>query len=130
MPWVAAAQSKQTSMLTCSPRTLTETSTLTLRFKLPHPAELSISAPDGTYFFLALDHERALMDKESFSKLSKLDLSVATAKVRPWIYGRDEDERIFQKPGVYEIQLSDNLETDAPVLTYQCKVTFRPRTRP
>jgi hypothetical protein len=117
-------------MLSCSPSILTETSTLTLRFKLPHPAELAIVAPDGTYFFLALDDEGALMDTESFGKLSKLDLPVATAMARPFIYGRDEDERIFQKPGVYEIRLSDNLETDAPIPIYQCRVTFRPRTRP
>jgi hypothetical protein len=130
LPLAIAAQPKKTAMLSCSPSVLTDASTLTLRFKLPHPAELGISSPDGTFFFLALPDEKVYVDKESFSKLSRLDLPVATAKVRPWIYGRDADERIFQKPGVYQVELSDNLETDVPVTVYQCKVTFRPRTRP
>jgi hypothetical protein len=128
----AAAQSKQTQMLSCSPRILTSGSKLTLRFKLPHPVELAIVAPDGTWFFLVNEDpgQKFLVDTDSFRKLSRLELPVATAIARPFIYGREAEERIFQKPGVYQVILGENLETDADVPDYRCQVTLRLPARP
>lgn len=52
---VGAAQMKRSNVLSCSPAVLTEGGTLSLRFSIPHPAELSIEAPDGAVYFVVYE---------------------------------------------------------------------------
>jgi hypothetical protein len=120
-------------MLSCSPTVLKSDSTLILRFKLPHPGELAIRAPDGTYYFLAYDPGAGIppgltpiADKESFRKMSELALPVGRAMGSPWLYGRESNELIFKEPGVYMVTLAEVLETDAKQPEFYCKVILKP----
>ena len=86
----ASAQSKLARKLSCTPSLLTSNSTLTIRFPSPHPAELGIEAPDGTYFALVYKRDpttppaqRPLVETESFLKMTKLGLRVSTAIASP-----------------------------------------------
>jgi hypothetical protein len=126
-----AAAPAQKQMLSCTPAVLTNTSTLTLHFALPHPAELSVQAPDGTIYLLVYDPntpgQEPVVDKLSFRKMANLELHVPTATGSPLVYGRNSNERIFQARGTYIFTLADVIETDAVEDVYRCKVTFTPR---
>jgi hypothetical protein len=132
LPFVAAAQAKRTRMLSCGPAILSGNSALTLGFALPHPAELSIQAPDGTIYFLVYERNAAtpagqtpLVDKASFRKMTELKLDVPTAAASPLVYGRNSNERIFRTAGVYKIVLADNIQSDADQDVYRCQVRLR-----
>jgi hypothetical protein len=44
-------------MLDCRPHALLAAGTLTLRFAFPHPGELAVRGPDGTWYFLVYDRK-------------------------------------------------------------------------
>lgn len=104
----------------------------TLRFKQPHPAELSIEAPDGTIYFLVYEpnatmgaRQAPLVEKAAFRKKRELKLDVSKAITSPLIYGRDSNERIFQKPGRYTVVLADNIQSDADQDVYRCRINLK-----
>src|SRR5438105_4842561 len=110
---VTEAQQSTTPMLSCQPQMLTSKGTLTLRFRFPHPGELAIRAPDGTWFFLVYDQDdasatqlRPLLDKEGFRRLRELTLPAATTLGSAWVAGRDKNELIFSHSGKYEVVLT------------------------
>lgn len=130
----ATAQTKRSNVLSCSPAVLTESGTLSLRFSIPHPAELSIEAPDGTVYFVVYERNETtprgqspLVDKASFRKMAELNLEISTAMGSPLVYGRDSNERIFRKAGKYKIVLADNIQSDADQDVYRCQVTLKLR---
>jgi hypothetical protein len=130
----APAQTKQAPVLTCSPTTLNQNSTLSLRFGLPHPAELAIEAPDGTFYFVAYDRnagtpagQSPLVDKASFRKMAELKLEVSKAEASPLVYGRNSNERIFRLPGKYKIVLADNIQSDDDSNVFRCQITLKLR---
>jgi hypothetical protein len=132
MALTVGAYQSATRMLTCQPRTLTSRDTLTLRFGFPHPLELAIRAPNGIWFFLVYDRDRALssgsrpvMDKEAFDKVRGLVVPVAMATGSPWVVGRDKNEPIFSRGGEYEVVLTDALESDSGSPRYQCVGHYR-----
>jgi hypothetical protein len=133
-PVVAAVDQPSSPMLSCRPRTLTSDGTLILRFRLPHPRELAIHAPDGTSFFLVYERSdsmaaalQPLLDSSNFRKLRQLILPAATTVGSPWVHGRNKNELIFSKPGEYKVALTEVLETeDLPV--YSCKILYKPQT--
>jgi hypothetical protein len=119
-------------MLSCRPRRLTSEGTLTLRFAFPHPSELAIRAPDGTVFFLVYDRDhslaaplRPLIDKNVFRKIRELKSTVATAVGSPWVVGRENNELIFSQPGIYQVELTEVLESDATRRAYRCNVQYK-----
>jgi hypothetical protein len=119
-------------MLSCRPRTLAPGGTLTLRFGFPHPGELAIRAPDGTWFFLVYDPDetrpaqfRPLIDKDAFRKLRELVIPSATAVGSPWVKRRDKNELIFPQPGEYQVELTEILETDADLPRYRCNILYK-----
>jgi len=110
--------------------------TLVLRFRIPHPQELAIRAPDGTPYFLVYEPDESLpsgwrpvVDKASFRNMSEMHLQVATAQGTPWVAGRKENENVFTKPGKYEVVLTDVLESDAGHPRFRCQVSLSPRER-
>jgi hypothetical protein len=129
--FVAAAPAKDPRMLSCSPSVLTSRSVLTLHFALPHPAELSIQAPDGTSYLLVYDRGAAaieqtpLVDKDSFRKMIKLKLRVSTAMGSPLVYGHDSNEFIFRKPGAYKVVLANVIQSDVIQDVYRCEVNLK-----
>jgi predicted Zn-dependent protease len=116
--------------LKCAPRVLGSRDTLVLSMSMPHPAELAITHPDGTPFFLVYEpdaHSRAesmpLYAREAFRGLREVKLTVADAIGTPWVAGRETNERIFTAPGVYEFRLTETLETEGLPI-YRCKVRY------
>ena len=96
-------------------------------------SETAIRDPDGIWFFLVYDGEpaspvrRPLVDKKVFLSMKELRLPVESAMGSPWAAGHDKNERIFTKPGRYEVVLSDVLESDAPGrTTFRCNVRNNP----
>jgi hypothetical protein len=74
------------SGLSCDPAVLTSGGVLTLHFKQPHPAELSIEASDGTACFLVYEpnatmgvRQTPLVEKAAFRTMRELKLGVSTA---------------------------------------------------
>lgn len=128
----ATGQSNREHKLACTPAVLTSGEKLTIRFPLPHPAELSIFAPDGTEYLvvyqpLPSSGVTPFVDEESFRKMAKLELPVSTAMAWPFVYGRTGKEPVFQKPGTYKVLLADTIHTDAEQDVYRCKVEFKSR---
>jgi hypothetical protein len=100
--------------------------------RVSHPLELAIRAPNGIWFFLVYDRDRALssgsrpvMDKEAFDKVRGLVVPVAMATGSPWVVGRDKNEPIFSRGGEYEVVLTDALESDSGSPRYQCVGHYR-----
>src|SRR5262245_28052112 len=62
--------------LSCVPKKLSAPDTLTLRFRMPHPAELAIRAPGNIWYFLVFEPDKSppqpIIDKTSFAKMSKV----------------------------------------------------------
>jgi hypothetical protein len=129
------AYAQQKRPLACTPAVLTDSSTLILQFRLPHPAELAVQAPDGTPFFLVYERnettpagQKPLVEKAAFRSMAELKLNVSTAVGSPLVYGRDSNERIFSQPGVYKVILADVYQSDRDQNVYRCRVTLkRPR---
>lgn len=131
-PWLLqASPTSPKKMLSCSPTVVRPGSELTLHFAMPHPAELAVVAPDGTWFFLVYEpagepaEKQPLADKASFQKMTDMHFDISGAKAAPWIYGRNSKEPIFSQPGKYRFVLSDVLGTDAPRVVYECTVTLK-----
>src|SRR3989442_10300032 len=83
--------------LTCVPRTIRTSDTLTLRMKTPHGDYLTANQPDGSLFFIVYprldDPSRkfSLMPSEVFKTTAILRLP-ANFRAIPWKYGRDSTE--------------------------------------
>jgi len=126
-----APQSRREKSLSCQPTVIVPGGKLTLHFAMPHPAELAVVAPDGTYFFPVYDPDtsapglRPLVDKPSFRPMSDLQLDVSGATGSPWVSGRTSNEPIFRLPGKYRFVLTDILETDAAENVSRCMVTLK-----
>jgi hypothetical protein len=122
----------QTATLACSPLKLRSKDTLVLRFAKSHPSELAIKGPDGIWFFLVYEPDgpnavrQPIVSKSSFAGTRTLSLPIATAVGSPWVAGREPSERIFVRPGKYEVVLTDVLESDAGHRVFRCGVEFNP----
>jgi hypothetical protein len=120
--------------LACTPAVLRAGDTLTVRLGRPHPGELAVVAPDGTYFVLAsaaLERQYAdsagagLIPAEAFARMDRLALGTRDAAALPYVHGRARNERIFRTAGTYELRLADNLFTDAGGEVHVCRVEYR-----
>jgi hypothetical protein len=97
--------------------TLYKGDTLKLEFKTPHPKDLAIMTPDGSFFFLVYAHDnkggtKSLMDWNTFDNIDQLYIITDKTKADPWDARINENQIIFTKTGSYEIRMSENLETD------------------
>lgn len=130
-PGAGADAAPSAKVLTCEPTKLGRNDTLVLRFAVPHPHELAIRGPDRMFYFLVYEPAasnprgwKPIVDKASFKTMSELRLPVATAQGTPWVVGKERNERIFSKPGTYEVILTDVLESDAGRPVFRCRVTL------
>jgi hypothetical protein len=123
-PWFRNRQ-----VLSCSPTTLKEGQTLTLKLGPRHGRELMITRmADGTGFMLVVDSPPTdviqLMSTEEFSKARTVALSTSL-KANPWVSESRLSEPVFSNTGEYRIYVSENLESERG--GYWCKVHFQAR---
>ncbi|VAW81812.1 hypothetical protein MNBD_GAMMA12-2003 [hydrothermal vent metagenome] len=89
--------------------------TLSITLPVPHPKELAIKAPNGTWFYLHVENEGAtemLMPKEKFAALKELDLDTGKLEARYWDDGKAMRGKVFAETGTYLIYMANNLETE------------------
>jgi hypothetical protein len=96
--------------------TLYSGDTLKIKFKTPHAKDLAITDPDGNFFFVVYAYndptKPSLVDWNGFENMDQLEIITNKTKVNPWNASSKENQLIFTKTGPYEINLSENLETD------------------
>jgi hypothetical protein len=96
--------------------TLSKGDTLSLKFQRPHGGDLAIRDPDSKLFFLVYAFSNAekpsLVDWNKFKQMTEIKIITDKTKAAPWVDSIKTNQLIFSKPGLYEVQLSENLETD------------------
>ena len=88
---------------------------LSISLPLPHPKELAIKSPIGTWFYLHVENEgdsEMLMPKEKFAALQQLNLDTSKLEARYWDNGKAMRGKVFGETGAYLIYMADNLETE------------------
>jgi hypothetical protein len=114
-------------VLGCSPHTLREGETLTLKLGPNHGKELSVAREhDKTTFLLVVgsppERFAPIMSTAEFSEAKQVQLSAAL-EATPWEPPFDKPKvRVFNRTGTYWLFVSNNLESEAP--GYRCKVRF------
>lgn len=107
------------------PDTLYLGDTLKLKFKIPHPKDFAILTPDEKFFFLVYafndTSKPSLYDWNEFVKMSSIEIVTDETKANHWDARVTENQIIFNRTGIYELRLSENLETDdgTPVETIE-----------
>ena len=90
--------------------------TLTINFKVPHFKDLAITTPSDKFYFLIYFHSDAdqssIVDWDEFANHKTLAIITNETKANPWDARIKSNQLIFTETGVYEIRLSENLETD------------------
>jgi len=101
---------------------LTKPFTLTLADN--HPTELAIASPDNQWFYLqGKDIKKTYMQADEFKHAKSLTIDPKSLKAIQWVEGKSIVSPVFTAPGIYEIYLSDNLETEPDnALTFIKKV--------
>jgi hypothetical protein len=128
------AEPPRDSNLVCTPSVVGASDTLRMAMTLPHGATFHVATPDGTPFIVVFHGEgdrdrgqrKSLVPPDSFAKLTRLDLPIATLKAGAWVFGRDTNERLFVQPGFYRLRVGSDMETDGPRYA-ECVVRLRPR---
>ena len=102
---------------TCSPKRVHAGEVLTVRMSVPHPQELAVLTPDGSYLYL-WPASRSTEELIRFVHTSTLSLGTDTAR-------DSRGDPLFIKAGWYTFQLSRNLERENSSQTMnECRVFF------
>jgi len=84
--------------------------TLTIPHHLP---ELAITDTDNNWFYLqGSSLKQTYYPQDTFTQLKKITLHPDELYATQWINGKETFSKVFSKPGIYTIYLSDNLETE------------------
>jgi hypothetical protein len=87
-----------------------------MQFKTPHPKDLAITTPDEKYFFVIYafndTSKPSLYDWNEFANMRSIEIVTDKTKANHWDERVSENQIIFNRTGIYEIRLSENLETD------------------
>jgi hypothetical protein len=98
------------------PDTLYLGDTLKMEFKTPHPKDFAITTPDKKFFFVIYAFndttKPSLYDWNEFANMRSIEIATDKTKANNWDARVTENQIIFNRTGVYEIRLSENLETD------------------
>ena len=96
--------------------TLCKGDTLMLKFDRPHGGDLAVQDPDNKLFFLVYafsDTENpSLVDWNDFRQMTELKVITDKTKAALPVDSVRTAQLVFSKSGLYEFQLSENLETD------------------
>lgn len=115
--------------------TLYKGDTLTINFKVPHHKELAIRTPKDTLFFVVYSNsdngQASLVDWDKFANQKTLQIITNKTKANPWYASIKTNQLIFKETGNYQINLSENLETDdgTPVEIKNVYYIDRPRKK-
>lgn len=116
--------------LRCGPESLHVRDTLTLTMQVPHGPYLAVTTPDRLMYFLIRPdfgdsvRFRSLVPSDSFRTMNSYRIP-ATIRAKPWVYGRESLEAVFEQPGIYRIQVGENLETDYGPLPTECRIVYQ-----
>ena len=87
--------------------------TFTLKLPATHPKNLAIVDPDNRWFYMqGQDIKHPFLNSEAFINSSALTITPVKLKATTWIDGKEHYLPVFTKNGLYNIYLSDNLETE------------------
>lgn len=125
----AAGPATRRGKLECSPSKLARHDVLTLKFGMPHAAELAVIRPDRAYFFIA---QRRLvggpvasgMPSELFAGLAETKIVPAQFSARMWHVKATMPEPVFTAPGTYKFVMADRLESEDTEIQQVCEVTL------
>lgn len=96
--------------------TLYKGDTLRIKFRVPHWRDLAIISPAGAFYFLVYSHsdstKPSLVEWNAFANMDYLEIITDRAKANPWNAAAKSNQLIFTVSGTYEINISENLETD------------------
>lgn len=137
----AGLVSKQTNkvlhddgILKFNSKNLYKSDTLSIILPIPHPKELAIKAPNGTWFYLHVENEGAtemLMPKEKFAALKELELDTDKLKARYWDDGKARRGTVFVETGTYLIYMANNLETEPDnTLHFSSLIQYTDKNKP
>lgn len=112
----------------CTPAQVKMGGKLTLTFTVPHPQELAVVRPDGTYFFIAQRRlggakQSSGMPSHLFAGMSNLVIVPSAFRAQRWSQNAPESEPVFGSPGRYKFLLSNELESEFTDMTATCFVT-------
>jgi hypothetical protein len=118
------------TVFSCTPKSLRPGDTLTLRMKTPHWQYLSLHAPAETYYLVhpqfRTGKNYSVVSAESFKDMGTLKVA-ADLQLPPARYGKDTiPEAVFSHPGDYELSMAENGGSDYGPPPFICRVTFTP----
>jgi hypothetical protein len=121
------------SNLTCEPRVLRQSDVLTMRMPTPHGPTMMAIAPDSTQYLVVFHGEgqpdrakrKSFAPPETFAKTPEINLDPKLVTAGAWVFGRDTNELLFTKPGVYRLLVGSDMETDGPRYA-ECLVQYEP----
>lgn len=113
----------------CKPDTLRGGGKLEIVADAPYARQLAIITPGQTYFLMdpspyATSAFREASLEQSNPKARRYEIPIDSLRVRPKVYGVEEESLVFVSTGRYEIKLGRNLETGSGVYVYKCSVYF------
>ena len=121
------------SNLVCEPQVLRRQDVLTMRIPAPHGPTMMAIAPDSTQYLVVFHGEgtpdraqrKSLAPPETFAKTPEINLDPKVLTAGAWVSGRDTNELLFTKPGVYRLLVGSDMETDGPRYA-ECLVQYEP----
>jgi hypothetical protein len=124
------------SNLVCEPQVLRSSDVLTMRMAAPHGATMMAIAPDSTQFIVVFHGEgqpdraqrKSFAPPETFANTPEINLDPKLVTAGAWVSGRDTNELLFTKRGVYRLIVGSDLETDGPRYA-ECLVQYDPTAR-
>jgi len=124
------------TVFSCTPKSLRPGDTLTFRMKTPHAEYLSVRAPGVTYspgdtYYVVHPQfgsrkNYSVVPAESFKDVGFLKVA-ADLQLPPYRYGRDTiPEAVFSHSGEYLVSMTENGGSDYGPPPLICTVTFTP----
>ncbi len=115
-------------------KNLYKSDTLSIILPIPHPCELAIKAPNGTWFYLHVENEgdtEMLMPKVKFTVLKELNLDTGKLEARYWDDGKAMRGKVFVETGAYLIYMANNLETEPDnTLHFSSLIQYTDKNKP
>lgn len=117
--------------LQCAPKMFSRRDTITMRMEVPHGEYLVVIQPNGTWFYLVYPHDvdgpnYSLVPSDTFKAMPTIRFR-GDVKGKPWVYGRDTLETVFQEPGKYVLETGANIASERGSQIWKCSVRFVPQ---
>jgi len=116
----------------CEPLRATSGDTIRLRLSPQHGGYLAIESPTRERFYIVFPQPDAsspaqpLIPSDTFRRMTDLSIKVSDAQGYSSKANDTRKVPIFRRTGTYTVLVSNQLETDEPVLDGWCKIDFSP----